>query len=110
MRSPRGPPNGPALPSPVTRIWAPESTPAGTLTPTGSTTRRTPRPRHAAHRPPARGAGPPGWGAGGPASCPGREPLNVQPHLRPANPLGEGQLGDRVSVVAAPSLAEGLVG
>src|SRR5262249_34640106 len=51
IRSPRGPPNGPAFPSPATRTCAPESTPAGTDTATGSTTRRTPRPRHAEHRP-----------------------------------------------------------
>ena len=52
IKSPRGPPNGPAFPSSVTRICAPESTPAGTATSTGSTTRRTPRPRHIAQRPP----------------------------------------------------------
>ena len=50
IRSPRGPPNGPALPSPRTRICEPESTPAGIVTDTGSTARRTPRPPQEGHR------------------------------------------------------------
>src|SRR5262245_4496115 len=49
-------------------------------------------------------------GARRPAFGARREPLNVQPNLRSANPLGEGQLGDRVSIVAPPSLTEGLAG
>ena len=48
--SPRGPPKGPACPSPGTRNWAPESTPAGMFTVIRSVARRTPRPWQSAQR------------------------------------------------------------
>src|SRR4030095_14661278 len=118
MRSPRGPPNGPALPSPTTRIWAPESTPAGTVTPTGSTAPRTPRTRgpraraadtavlapevdarrngHAdrldspAHAATEARRAPAAFpGAGRPAFGTRRGPVHVEPRSRPPHHLGQ---------------------
>src|SRR2546429_366872 len=52
-KSPRGPPNGPALPWSGTRTCMPESTPAGIATLTRSSPRPTPPPAQASHASPS---------------------------------------------------------
>ena len=95
IRSPRGPPNGPALPSPRTRICVPESTPA----------RETHRndvdgPSYAPA--PTSRAGTPGRTTAGPAGITGREAGYAELEAGALSGVGERQLHREVNVLAAP--------